>query len=45
MLLLHLHWRPRMRVAVILCHETQKKCRDNKSDDAFLFRRENDLVS
>lgn len=45
MLLLHLHRRPRMRVAVILCRETQNKCRDNKSDDAFLFGRENELVS
>ena len=45
MLLLHLHRRPRMRVAVMLCRETQNKCRDNKSDDAFLFGRENELVS
>jgi hypothetical protein len=45
MFLLHLHRRPRMGVAVILCRETQNKCRDNKSDNAFLFGRENEPVS
>ncbi|MEY2526514.1 MAG: hypothetical protein QOE73_1285 [Verrucomicrobiota bacterium] len=45
MLLLHLHRGPRMRVTVTFCRETQNQRRDNKSDDAFLFRSENDLVS
>ena len=45
MFLLHLHRRPRMRVAVTLCRETQNQCSDDKSNNAFLFRRENELVS
>ena len=45
MSLLHLHRRPRMRVAVTFCPEAQQKSRDDKKDDAFLFGRENELVS
>jgi hypothetical protein len=45
MLLLHLHRRSRMGVAITLCPNTQKKRSDDKSDNAFLFRRENEFVS
>ncbi len=44
MLLVHLHRRLRMRVAVTLCRQTQDKCRDHKSNNALLFRRENESV-
>lgn len=44
MLLLHLHRQLRMGVAVTLCAKAENKRRDNETNDAFLFRRENELV-
>ena len=45
MLLVHLHRRLRMRVTVTLCRQTQDKCRDHKSNNALLFRSEDEFVS
>ena len=45
MLLLHLHRRSRMGVAVAPGRQTQNECSDDKSNNAFLFRRENEFVS
>jgi len=45
MLPVHLHWRLGVRVTVTLCRQTQDKCHDYKSNNAFLFRRENQFVS
>jgi hypothetical protein len=45
MLLVHLHWWLRMRVAVTLCRQTQQKRRGDKNHDALFFRGENELVS
>ncbi len=45
MLLLHLHRRSRMGVAVTPGRQTQNECSDDESNNAFLFRRENEFVS
>jgi hypothetical protein len=34
-----------MRVTITLCRETQNKCSNDKSNNAFLFGRKNELVS
>ena len=38
-------WRTRMRMAVAFCAQAQQKDSDDKKDDAFLFGREDELVS
>jgi len=45
MFLLHLHRRPRMGIAAAFRAKSQNKRRDDKKNDAFLFGRENELVS
>ena len=45
MLLLHLHRRSRMGVTITPGRQTQNECSDDKSNNAFLFRRENEFVS
>lgn len=45
MLLLHLRRRLRMRIAVALCAKAENKRRDDETNDAFFFGRENELVS
>jgi len=45
MLLIQLHRRTRMGVAVAFCAQAQQKGSDDKKDDAFLFGREDELVS
>ena len=44
-ILLNFGRRRRMRIAVALCRQTQNKRSDDESNDAFLFRRENEFVS
>jgi hypothetical protein len=34
-----------MRITITLCRQTQDECSDDKTDNAFLFRRENESVS
>src|SRR5438874_13119031 len=45
MLLVQLHRRTRMGVAVAFCAQAQQKGSHDKKDDAFLFRGEDELVS